>query len=103
MSDAQLRSVLARYQKLAEDTIDRYNADASINGLAYERHDEENIIQTFAKGIRTAGDAFMEDPLGIALVPNWNRVTSALPDFLEQLTAAVDEDNKEYRKIGHAA
>jgi glucosyl-3-phosphoglycerate synthase len=103
ISDSQLRSVLARYQKLAEDTIDRYSADASINGLAYERHDEENIIHTFAKGIQMAGDAFMRDPLAISLVPNWNRVTSALPDFLEQLTAAVDDDNKEYRKIGRVA
>jgi glucosyl-3-phosphoglycerate synthase len=94
ISQWDLKTVLARYQKLAEDMIDRYNADSAINGLRYERHVEETIVETFAKGIRLAGDSYLEDPLGIALIPNWNRVTAALPDFLEQLTSAVDEDNR---------
>jgi glucosyl-3-phosphoglycerate synthase len=94
ISQWDLKTVLARYQKLAEDTIDRYNADAAINGLSYERHVEESVVETFAKGIRMAGEMYLEDPLGIALIPNWNRVTAALPDFLDQLKAAVDEDNE---------
>jgi glucosyl-3-phosphoglycerate synthase len=94
ISQWHLQTVLARYQRLAEDTIDRYNADAAINALVYERHSEEGIVETFAKGIRMAGEMYLEDPLGIALIPNWNRVAAALPDFLDQLQAAIDEDNK---------
>jgi hypothetical protein len=30
-------------------------------------------------------------------IPNWNRVTSALPNFLEQLAEAVDADALESR------
>lgn len=94
ISEASLKTVLARYQKLAEDMVDRYNADAAINGLAFERHVEESLVETFANGIRMAGEMYLEDPLGIALIPNWNRVTAALPDFLDQLKSAIDEDNQ---------
>lgn len=41
-----------------------------------------------------AGEMFLEDPFGIALIPNWNRVAAALPDFLDDLKEAVDADNK---------
>jgi len=33
-------------------------------------------------------------PLGSPLIPNWNRVTSAVPEFMEMLHGAVEEDNK---------
>jgi hypothetical protein len=36
---------------------------------------------------------FLEDPLGAPLIPNWNRVIAAIPDFLNTLEAAVDQDN----------
>jgi glucosyl-3-phosphoglycerate synthase len=35
---------------------------------------------------------FLADPFGIPLIPNWNRVSSALPDFLDELKAAVEAD-----------
>ena len=95
ISEGQFRTILARYQKLAEDTIDRYSADAAINGLSYDRHVEESTVEMFAKGVRMAGETFLENPLGIPLIPNWNRVVSALPDFADALKQAVDEDNKE--------
>ena len=37
-----------------------------------------------------AADQFLEDPLGIPLIPNWNRVDSALPDFLDRWREAID-------------
>ena len=41
-----------------------------------------------------AGEMFLEDPFGIALIPNWNRVAAALPEFLDDLKDAVEADNK---------
>jgi glucosyl-3-phosphoglycerate synthase len=38
--------------------------------------------------------SFMENPPGAPLIPNWNRVTSAIPGILEMLKKAVAEDNK---------
>jgi glucosyl-3-phosphoglycerate synthase len=97
ISDGHLHSVLSRYQRIAEDTIDRYHADAAINGLSFDRHAEESAVESFARGVRMAGEMFLEDPFGIALIPNWNRVAAALPDFLDDLRDAVDADNKQPR------
>jgi hypothetical protein len=33
--------------------------------------------------------------MGLPQIPNWSRVISALPDFLEELRDAVDEDAAE--------
>jgi hypothetical protein len=35
----------------------------------------------------------MEDPLGAPQIPNWSRVTSAIPDFLDLLLETVTDDN----------
>lgn len=86
-------ALLSAYQRKAEDTIRFYNADSAINGLSFDRHQEELAVSTFVKGIRTAAREYMEDPLSGSLIPNWNRVESALPDFLDELRDAVTRDN----------
>ncbi|MGC8886789.1 MAG: glycosyl transferase [Verrucomicrobiia bacterium] len=87
-------TLLIAYMRQAEDTLRFYSADATINGLYYPRHEEENAVATFVRSIRIAAKAFQEDPLGSPLIPNWNRVESALPNFLNELREAVEEDNK---------
>jgi glucosyl-3-phosphoglycerate synthase len=79
--------------RMAEDTINRYQGDAWINGLAFDRHAEETAVDAFARGIRIASEQFFEDPLGAPLIPNWNRVVSAFPNFFEELCTAVQDDN----------
>jgi glucosyl-3-phosphoglycerate synthase len=80
-----------RYVRMAEDTIHRYYADAMINGLQFDRHGEEVAVATFARSLRQASEEFLEDPLGLPLIPSWNRVVAAVPDFFERLRAAVEE------------
>jgi glucosyl-3-phosphoglycerate synthase len=82
------------YLRKAEDTIRFYSADAAINGLVFDRHQEELAVSTFVKGIRAAAREYMADPLGGALIPNWNRVESAMPEFLDEFREAVDRDNR---------
>lgn len=94
--DAGLFStLLSAYVRKAEDTSRYYAADAAINGLVYERHEEEMAMAMFAQSIRAASASFLEDPLGSPLIPNWNRVQSALPDFFRDLREAVRLDNEE--------
>jgi glucosyl-3-phosphoglycerate synthase len=93
-SEGTFKTLLAHYVREAEDLVVRYHADAAINGLAYDRHEEESAVEAFAKAIRSAGASYLDDPLGIPLIPNWNRITSAFPDFFDQLKAAVKEDNR---------
>ncbi len=94
LSSDHVHSLAVAYQRLAEDTIMKYEADAAINGLIFDRHEESMAVEAFSKGIALAAQAYRENPLGPPLIPNWNRVISAIPGILEMLKKAVDEDNK---------
>ncbi|MCJ7545683.1 MAG: glycosyl transferase, partial [Deltaproteobacteria bacterium] len=94
ISDGLLRTLAGTYLRTAQDTIKKYEDDAAINNLFFDRHAEGTAVDTFLQGLRIAGDEFLKDPLGSREIPNWNRVTSAIPDFLEKLKEAVAEDNK---------
>lgn len=94
ISEGFFKSVKATYLREAQDAIRKYNDDAAINGIIFDRHAEEIAVETFARSIDLAARAVIEDPLGTPLIPNWNRVTSAIPDFLDRLRAAVDDDNR---------
>ena len=50
------------------------------------------MVETFTAGLRTAGLAFVRDPMGRPLIPNWSRVIAALPEFLSDLRYAVQMD-----------
>jgi len=93
LSESLLKTLKATYLRTAQESITKYHDDASINGLDFDRHEEGVAVETFTKGIELASKAFVEDPLRIPLIPNWSRVTSAIPDFLERLEHAVDDDN----------
>ena len=93
LDDGTFNSLLARYVRMAEDTLKRYHADALINGLTFDRHAEEIAVAAFSKGINLARRSFLEDPLGVPLIPNWNRVIAAIPDFFSLLNTAVEADN----------
>jgi glucosyl-3-phosphoglycerate synthase len=86
-------TLLSTYLRQAEDTLRFYAADAAINGLSFPRHEEEKAVTTFVRSIQLAGKAFLEDPLWSPLIPNWNRVQSALPGFFDELSEAVGADN----------
>jgi glucosyl-3-phosphoglycerate synthase len=88
------RSLEVRYVRIAQDTIARYYADAMLNGLKFDRHAEEIAVATFARSMRQAASEFLEDPLGLPLIPNWNRVLSAVPEFFDLLLEAVSRDSK---------
>ncbi len=89
-TDGHFRSLEVRYVRMAEDMMNRYYADALLNGLEFDRHSEEKAVAAFARSLRQAAQEFLEDPLGLPLIPNWNRVVAAIPDFFERLEAAVE-------------
>ncbi len=93
LSDSGLRTLVINYQRTAKDAVKRYRDDADFNGLAFDYHLETVMVEAFTKAIQIAGKEFMEDPLYSPLIPSWNRVTSAIPDFLENLRQAVEADN----------
>ncbi len=94
LSDGLLKTLLATYVRVAENTINGYEADALINSLSYERHREEATIGAFTTALRLAVARHLDDPLAVPLMPSWSRVVSAIPDVLDLLRQAVDQDNR---------
>lgn len=93
ISDGFFRSLRSAYLRMAQDQIARYDHDAAINGLFFDRHAEGIAAEAFAKAIQLAAAEVLEDPLGTPHIPNWARVDSAIPDFLDELYDAVERDN----------
>jgi glucosyl-3-phosphoglycerate synthase len=94
ISEGLIRSLKTAYLRMAQDAIKRYTDDSAINGLFFDRHAEETAVENFAKAIDIGGKQVLEDPLGTPLIPNWTRVISAIPDILDRLKLAVDQDNQ---------
>ncbi|MAS24888.1 MAG: glycosyl transferase [Oceanospirillaceae bacterium] len=87
------RSIKATYFRIALDFIETYFNDARMNGLTVDRHAEEKAVELFAENIMNAGEHFLANPMETPFIPSWNRVTSAMPDILDRLYEAVEEDN----------
>lgn len=93
LSDGLFKTLPITYVRTARDMLSRYQNDAYINGLGFDQHEEGQDAEAFARAIQMACEAFLADPLGVPLIPNWNRVLAAIPDFLTRLREAVDADN----------
>lgn len=91
LSEGLFKSLVAAYQREAEDAVADSYAVASINGLHYDRHQEELQVQVFARALRQSIEEFQADPSGPPLVPNWSRVWAGVPEAGPMLMAAVQE------------
>ncbi len=87
-----LNTLSNAYVRTAQDAVARYSDVAALNGIPFDRHEEEIAVETFASALRAAGLNFVRDPMGAPQIPNWNRVTSALPEYLPLLREAVEAD-----------
>jgi len=95
LSIEDIRSIKATYFRIALDCIEQYYYDAMINGLAFDRHQEEGSVDLFTESVMKAGESFLANPMEAPFIPNWNRVLSAIPDFGEQMRQVVAADNSE--------
>ncbi len=89
-----LNTLSAAYVRMAQDAVARYHDVASLNGIHFDRHEEEQAVEVFSRALRNSGLDFVRDPLGAPQIPNWNRVTAALPSFLQDLREAVEADSR---------
>ncbi len=93
-SDGFFKTLIATYVRTAQDMLKRYQDDAAINGLFFDRHEESLAVETFTNGMKKASETITADPLGVPLIASWDRVTSAIPRILDRVGEAVEEDNK---------
>lgn len=90
LSPGLLMSLLAAYQRDAEDAVTDSYAVSVVNHLKYDRHAEEQSVHVFTEALRASIDEFLVDPLGPPLVPNWTRVWAGIPDAGARLLAAAE-------------
>jgi glucosyl-3-phosphoglycerate synthase len=93
-SEGFFKTLVATYVRTAQDMLKRYEDDAAVNGLIFDRHAESLALETFTHGISKAADTITDDPLGVPLISSWDRVTSAIPDILDRIVKAVEQDNE---------
>ncbi|HEV8479367.1 MAG TPA: glycosyl transferase [Candidatus Eisenbacteria bacterium] len=87
-------SLKVAYLRQAQDAVRVYHDDAVLNGLLFDRHAESSAVEVFTRALSRACEEFEADPMAFTGLPNWNRVDSAIPDFLERFRDAVDADSR---------
>ncbi len=87
-----LLSLRVLYQRNAQDAIRKYHADAHINGISYDRHLEETMVEKFSKEMMMAGSKYMLKPVGTRM-PDWFRTISAHKKIREEILDIVLEQN----------
>jgi glucosyl-3-phosphoglycerate synthase len=92
LSEAMLKTLWATYLQTAHEAISRYQDDAAINSLTFDRHEERTAVGVFLKGLKLASEAFLEDPLWVPMLSNWSRVAAAVPDIFDRLIDAIEQD-----------
>ena len=92
-SHEKFRSLKATYFRMALDMVQIYKTDAEMNGLDFDVHKEEEMVELFAQNIIEAGKIFLESPSENPNIPTWRRIDSADPTILDSFNKAVKEDN----------
>jgi glucosyl-3-phosphoglycerate synthase len=90
------RSLKATYFRIALDLIESYHADAEMNGLTFDVHSEEQMVELFAENLMKAGQVYLERPMEQPFIPHWDRVANAIPDIYDRLIDAVEKDRATY-------
>ncbi len=85
------KALQVAFQRYAEDAVADSFAVSVFNGLAYDRHAEEEAVDVFTRAFAEGCEQFGQDPLGTPAMPNWARVLSAMPGIGDRLLAAVRE------------
>lgn len=88
------RSLKATYYREALDFVQIYKKDALMNSYDLDVHEEETAVELFAQNIMVAGQVFLDSPMETPNIPTWNRIDTALPNFLDDLKKAVEADNQ---------
>ncbi len=88
-----LLSLRVLYQRNAQDAIRKYHADAHINGIKYDRHLEETMVEKFSQELMIAGNKYMLKPVGTRM-PDWLRTISAKKRIREEFLEVVLEQNE---------
>jgi glucosyl-3-phosphoglycerate synthase len=93
--DAQtIRTIRQQHHRLGSEFVERYEIEARLNGLHYDRQGETHAVDGFTDALDTAAEQAARDPLGVPWIPSWDHVTTVAPGLLEMFHDAVEADNR---------
>ena len=92
LDDAFVDMILHSYHQNALELIKSYSDDAEVNGLFYDRHEEELTAHYFRGFLWPAWEQ-SSGPHESALIPSWNQVAYSVPEIYGRLLRAVEADN----------
>ncbi len=69
LSGGLFRTLQITYWQTARDMILRYENDAAINALNFDRQGEAQAVEAFVRGIQIAADIFLRNPLSVTFIP----------------------------------
>ncbi|MGD9200369.1 MAG: glycosyl transferase [Chitinispirillia bacterium] len=82
------------YRSIAFDLIIKYQHDAKLNGLIYNKNEERQMIDIFAKNIYNSGIDCVSGKTGnIFFFPSWEKVNERSEYFLANLYNIIESDN----------
>lgn len=93
-SEGMFRSIKATYHRIALDMVEHYNNDSVMNGLRFDRHKEERLVDQLARNVYQAGISYLNNPNQTPVMPSWKRVVSAIPDIRREFYEIVEDDNQ---------
>ena len=92
LDDAFVDMILHTYYENTLGFIKSYSDDAEVNGLIYDRHQEE-LTATYFRGFLWTAWEQSKGPHESTLIPSWNRVCYSVPEIYPQILEAVESDN----------
>ena len=92
LDDSFVDMILHTYYDKALSFIRCYGEDASVNGLFYDRYQEELTARYFRGFLWTAWEQ-SKGPRESTLIPCWNLIVYSLPSIYDKLLEAVEADN----------
>lgn len=102
ISRDHIRALGVKFRREAQNLTRQYFVDARFNGIEYDRHREEVMLESFEKLILEAGDDYLNDASG-SQIPDWTRALAVLPHLREQLRDAIVADMGDAREQNDAA
>jgi len=93
-NEGVFRSIKATYYRIALDMVEQYSCDAAMNGLTFNRHKEERLVDQFARNVYQAGISYLNNPNQTPIMPTWKRVFNTIPQIDKVFYEIVEDDNK---------
>lgn len=93
-NESMFKTLKVTYHRIALEMVEQYNNDAIMNGLRFDRHKEERLIDQLSRNLYKAGTSYLNATSQTSTMPSWKRVMSTIPNINKIFYDIVEEDNK---------